>query len=132
MAFFTFHQQRNQGWKDAPVFWLTDLALAALFEERHRGLSYCCGESGDGAAAELAADLGADIGGIYSQCCVFLSILELCVLSVHQQDCQEITSMAMGFQLHLVPEEYSYVKGIGRLTEVGKNPSVLFSIGRQL
>ena len=46
----------------------------------------------------------------------------------HRRECPVITYMAMGFRPRSFPVGEMYVKGIGRLTKVKKNHSLLFSI----
>ena len=47
---------------------------------------------------------------------------------LHRRECPAITYMAMGFRPRSFPVGGMYVKGIGRLTKVKKNHSLLFSI----
>ena len=46
----------------------------------------------------------------------------------HRRECPAITYMAMGFRPRSFPVGGMYVKGVGRLTKVKKNHSLLFSI----
>ena len=46
----------------------------------------------------------------------------------HRRECPAITYMAMGFRPRSFPVGGMYVKGIGRLTKVTKNRSLLLSI----
>ena len=48
--------------------------------------------------------------------------------NTHRRECPAITYMAMGFRPRSFPVGGMYVKGVGRLTKVKKNHSLLFSI----
>ena len=53
---------------------------------------------------------------------------EACSVRKHRRECPAITYMAMGFRPRSFPVGGMCVKGIGRLTKVKKNHSLLFSI----